>query len=53
MERVEADIIRNSAQDKKPKRKDPDAVPTLKFGPNNNFMRFREALSKKALEEYG
>jgi hypothetical protein len=35
------------------KRKDPDAVPILKYGPNNNFMRFREALSKKALEEYG
>jgi hypothetical protein len=34
------------------KRKDPDAVPILKFGPSNNFMRFREALSKKALEEY-
>jgi hypothetical protein len=35
------------------KKKDPDAVPILKYGPNNNFMRFREALSKKALEEYG
>jgi len=25
----------------------------LKFGPANNFMRFKEALSKKALEKYG
>jgi len=25
----------------------------LKFGPGNNFMRFKEALSKKALEKYG
>jgi hypothetical protein len=36
-----------------PKEKDPDVVPILKYGPNNNFMRFQEALSKKALEEYG
>jgi hypothetical protein len=36
-----------------PKKKDPDGVPILKYGPNNNFMRFQEALSKKALEEYG
>ncbi len=32
--------------------KDPDAVPTLKFGLSNNFMKFKEALSKKALGEY-
>jgi hypothetical protein len=36
-----------------PKKKDPDAVLILKYGPNNNFMRFQEALLKKALEEYG
>jgi hypothetical protein len=41
---------RNGALFKKP---DPDAVPVLKFGPGNNFMRFKEALSKKALEKYG
>jgi hypothetical protein len=35
------------------KKPDPDAVPMLKFGPGNNFMRFKEALSKKALEKYG
>jgi len=36
-----------------PKKKDAEGVPILKYGPNNNFMRFQEALSKKALEEYG
>ena len=36
-----------------PKKKDPNGVPILKYGPNNNFMRFQEALSKKVLEEYG
>jgi hypothetical protein len=35
------------------KKRDPDAVPTLKYGPGNNFMCFKEALSKKVLEEYG
>jgi hypothetical protein len=46
--RVVVNRIESSAQCK-----DPDAVPILKYGPNNNFMRFQEALSKKALEEYG
>jgi hypothetical protein len=35
------------------KKKDPDAVPILKFGPNNHSMQLREVLFKKALEEYG
>jgi len=35
------------------KKPDLDAVPILKFGPGNNFMRFKEALSKKVLEKYG
>jgi hypothetical protein len=35
------------------KKKDPDAIPILKYGPSNNFMVFKEALSKKALVEYG
>jgi hypothetical protein len=35
------------------KKPDPDAVPMLKFGPANNFMRFKEALLKKALQKYG
>jgi hypothetical protein len=35
------------------KKKDPDAVPILRYGPSNNFMLFKEALSKKALVEFG
>jgi hypothetical protein len=35
------------------KKKDPDAIPILKYGPSNNFMQFKEALSKKALLEFG
>jgi hypothetical protein len=27
--------------------KDPDDVPILQYGPSNNFMKFKEALSKK------
>ena len=46
--RVVVNRIESSAQCK-----DPDAVPILKFGPGNNFMRIKEALSKKALEKYG
>jgi len=32
---------------------EPKNVLILRYGPNNNFMRFQEALSRKALEEYG
>jgi len=35
------------------KKKDPEEIPILKFGPNNNFARFKEALANKALREYG
>jgi hypothetical protein len=35
------------------KKRDLDAIPMLQYGPGNNFIRFKEALSKKALEEYG
>jgi gamma-glutamylcyclotransferase (GGCT)/AIG2-like uncharacterized protein YtfP len=35
------------------KKKEPDAIPILKYGLSNNFMRFKEALSKKALLEFG
>jgi hypothetical protein len=35
------------------KRKDPEAIPVLKYGPSNNFTKFRDALSKAALKEYG
>ena len=39
--------------DAETKKKDPDAVPILRYGPSNNFMLFKEALSKKALVEFG
>jgi hypothetical protein len=35
------------------KKKDPDAIPILKCGLSNNFMLFKEALSKKAPLEFG
>ena len=35
------------------KEKDPEAIPVLKYGPANNFMLFREALSNRALKDYG
>jgi len=36
-----------------PKKKDPEEIPILKFSPNNNFAKFKEALANKALREYG
>jgi hypothetical protein len=35
------------------KKKDPEQLPILTFGPNNNFAKFKEALATKALREYG
>jgi hypothetical protein len=35
------------------KKKDPEEVPILTFGPKNNFAKFKESLSNKALREYG
>jgi hypothetical protein len=34
------------------KAKDPEKIPVLKYGPVNNFPKFKEALSKKALKKY-
>jgi hypothetical protein len=33
-------------------KKDPEEVPILTFGLNNNFAKFKEALASKALREY-
>jgi hypothetical protein len=30
------------------KKKDPEQLPILTFGPNNNFAKFKEALAAKA-----
>ena len=35
------------------KKKDPEAIPVLKYGPSNNFTVFKEALANAALKEYG
>jgi len=36
----------------KGKKKDPEAIPILKYGPSNNFTLFKEVLSNAALKEY-
>jgi len=35
------------------RRKEPESIPILRYGPSNNFMKFKEAISKKALLDYG
>ncbi len=45
--------IRRGEQRLAPKKKDPTEIPILKYGPNNNFMRFKEAMSYTAMEKYG
>ena len=35
------------------KKKDPEAIPILKYGPSNNYTLFKEALANTALKEYG
>jgi hypothetical protein len=35
------------------KKKDAEAIPILKYGPSNNFAKFKEAISKAALKQYG
>jgi len=40
-------------RDSEQKKKDPEVIPVLKYCPANNFIKFRDALSKAALKEYG
>ena len=35
------------------RKKDPEPIPILRYGPSNNFMKFKEAILKKALLDYG
>ncbi len=35
------------------KKKDPTEIPILRYGPNNNFSKFKEALSYQALKQFG
>jgi hypothetical protein len=48
----EADVAIKT-NDSNYEKKNLDDVPIIKFGPSNNLMKFKEALSKKVLEEYG
>jgi hypothetical protein len=34
------------------KKKDPEEIPILKYGPNKNFSKFKEAISRTALKDY-
>jgi hypothetical protein len=36
-----------------PKKKDAEAIPILKYRPSNNFAKFKEAMLKPALKQYG
>ncbi len=36
-----------------PEKKDPEEIPILFYEPNNNFNKFKEALSKAALKNEG
>jgi len=44
---------RHHRLDGKKKDKDPEEIPILKYGPSNNVFKFKEALSKTALRDYG
>ncbi len=35
------------------KKRDPEEIPVLCYGPANNFSKFKEAMSKAALKNYG
>mmetsp|Transcript_8044 Transcript_8044/g.11715 ORF Transcript_8044/g.11715 Transcript_8044/m.11715 type:complete len:223 (+) Transcript_8044:1626-2294(+) len=44
---------KNRTQRFENKKKDPEEIPILKYGPQNNYSKFKEALSNVALKEYG
>jgi hypothetical protein len=35
------------------KKRDPEEIPILTYGPDNNFLKFKEVLSKATLKNYG
>ncbi len=41
-----------AARGQQQKRRNPEDIPILWFGPNNHFAKFKEALANKALREY-
>jgi hypothetical protein len=44
---------RYAQQQQQQKKKDPTEIPILQYGPNNNFSKFKEALSYQALKQFG
>ncbi len=44
---------RKGQYNSEPKKKDAEAIPILRYGPSNNFAKFKEAISKAALRQYG
>ena len=46
-------IWRKQGKTQQQKKKDPEEIPILMFGPNNNFAKFMEVLANKVLREYG
>jgi len=46
-------IRRKQGKTQQQKEKDPEEIPILRFGPNNNFAKFMEVLANKVLREYG
>jgi hypothetical protein len=46
-------IRRKQGKTQQQKKKDPEEIPILRFGPNNNFAKFMEVLANKVLREYG
>ena len=40
-------------QERVAKKRDPEEIPILKYRPANNFSKFKEAMSKAALKNYG
>ncbi len=51
--RQQRKLWHQKGQHGKNKKKDPEAIPVLKYGPGNNFAKFKEEISKVALKEYG
>jgi len=48
----DVDVVTKTTGSRTTKRRTLDAVPTLKYCLPNNFMKFKEVLSKKVLQEY-
>jgi hypothetical protein len=45
--------LKRGEQRQAPKKKDPTEIPILRYGPSNNFLKFKESISFAALKEFG